>query len=87
MIYIAGGLRRRWRRFRINDKTGAVSNLVSAPYVAGNSPSSVVADPSGRFLYVANALDNTISLFSDQFEQRGADGGAAAHKLGADRRR
>ena len=63
VIYIAG-TPSAVAAFRINDKTGAVSNLVSAPYVAGNSPSSVVADPSGRFLYVANALDNTISLFA-----------------------
>lgn len=63
VIYVAG-TPSAVAAFRINDNSGAVSNLVGSPYVAGNSPSSVVADPSGRFLYVANATDDTISLFT-----------------------
>jgi len=50
--------------YRIDNKSGNASSIVTAPYVAGNSPSSVVVHPSNQFLYVANAADNTISLFS-----------------------
>jgi 6-phosphogluconolactonase len=50
--------------YRIDNKTGNASSIVTAPYVAGNSPSSVVVHPSNQFLYVANAADSTISLFS-----------------------
>jgi 6-phosphogluconolactonase len=50
--------------YRIDNKTGNASSIVTAPYVAGNSPSSVVVHPSNQFLYVTNAADSTISLFS-----------------------
>jgi 6-phosphogluconolactonase (cycloisomerase 2 family) len=50
--------------YRIDNKSGNASSIVTAPYVAGNSPSSVVVHPSNQFLYVANAADSTISLFS-----------------------
>src|ERR1700690_4423049 len=63
VVYVAGGLTA-VTAYRIDDKTGSISNLVSAPYVAGNSPSSAVLHPSGKFLFVANAADSTISLFT-----------------------
>ena len=63
VAYVVGG-QTAVSAWRINNKSGSVTSLLSAPYVAGNSPSSVVVHPSGQFLYVANALDSTISLFS-----------------------
>ena len=33
-------------------------------YSAGNGPSAVLAEPSGRFVYVANSTDGTISAYS-----------------------
>jgi len=63
VAYVVGG-QTAVSAWRINNKSGNVTSLLSAPYVAGNSPSSVVVHPSGQFLYVANALDSTISLFS-----------------------
>jgi 6-phosphogluconolactonase (cycloisomerase 2 family) len=33
-------------------------------YTPGNGPSAVLAEPSGRFVYVANSTDGTISAFS-----------------------
>ena len=50
--------------YRIDNNSGSASTLISSPYVGGNSPSSVVLHPSGQFLYVANAIDSTISLFN-----------------------
>jgi 6-phosphogluconolactonase len=63
VAYVAGG-QTAVSAWRIGNNSGSVTSLLSAPYVAGNSPSSVVIHPSGQFLYVANALDSTISLFS-----------------------
>jgi 6-phosphogluconolactonase len=63
VAYVAGG-QTAVSGYRINNNSGSVTALFSAPYVAGNSPSSVVVHPSGKFLYVANATDSTISMFS-----------------------
>ena len=49
---------------------GSLSPLAVASVSAGSWPVSVSADPSGRFVYVANLLDATISQFAI-----GADGG------------
>lgn len=61
--YVAGGTTM-VSVYRIDSVSGSVTNLVTTPYVAGNSPSSVVVHPSNQFLYVANAADSTISLFN-----------------------
>jgi 6-phosphogluconolactonase len=50
--------------YTINSSTGALSAVSGSPFSAGNSPSSVVVDPSGRFAYVANAFDNTVSAYT-----------------------
>ncbi len=63
LAYVTGGLTD-VTAYRIDNKSGAPSSIVTAPYVAGNSPSSIVVHPSNKFLYVANAADSTISLFS-----------------------
>jgi 6-phosphogluconolactonase len=63
LAFVAGGLTD-VTVYRIDNKAGTPSSIVTAPYVAGNSPSSVVVHPSNQFLYVANAADSTISLFS-----------------------
>ena len=63
LAYVAGGIHA-VSAYRINNKTGSASALVGSPYVAGNSPSSVLVHPSGQFLYVANQADSTISLFT-----------------------
>jgi 6-phosphogluconolactonase (cycloisomerase 2 family) len=63
LAYVVGG-QTAVSAYRINDKSGNASLLVGSPYVAGNSPSSVVVHSSGQFLYVANAIDSTISLFT-----------------------
>src|ERR1700687_1308404 len=63
LAYVAGGTTM-VSAYRIDNVSGSVTRIVTTPYVAGNSPSSVVVHPSKQFLYVANAADSTISLFS-----------------------
>ncbi len=63
LAYIAGGVNN-LAAYRIDNKTGVGSVLVGSPYVAGNSPASVVVNPAGNSLYVSNQADATISMFS-----------------------
>lgn len=48
--------------FRIDNKTGASTSIFTAPFVIGNSPAGIVVHPSNQFAYIANQLDDTISL-------------------------
>jgi 6-phosphogluconolactonase (cycloisomerase 2 family) len=63
LSYVAGGVTD-VAAYRIDNNSGAATSIFTAPFVAGNSPSSVVVHPSNQFLYVANAADSTISLFT-----------------------
>jgi 6-phosphogluconolactonase (cycloisomerase 2 family) len=42
--------------------TGTLTQLSSAP--TGNNPSAILAEPSGKYVYVANSGDGTISAYS-----------------------
>jgi 6-phosphogluconolactonase (cycloisomerase 2 family) len=58
---------------------GAVTAIASSPTIAtGVFPFGIVATPDGKFLYVTNSGDNTISGYSI-----GADGGLTALTLSA----
>ncbi len=57
--------------FSINASTGALTPLSNPPVSTGNlnkvanpGPIDVKVDPSGQYVYVANYLDNSISMFS-----------------------
>ena len=63
LAYVVGG-QTDVSAYRIDNNSGTASSIFTAPFVAGNSPSSIVVHPSNRFLYVANETDNTISLFN-----------------------
>ena len=49
--------------FRLDTNTGAFKQVLGSPYPTGVSPTSVVVHPSGKFAYVSNAGENTISLY------------------------
>jgi 6-phosphogluconolactonase len=51
--------------FREDPYSGVLTQLSESPYTIGSGPSSVVAHPSGKYLYVANAglTENDVSLF------------------------
>jgi len=43
---------------------GSVLNFMpSGPFKTGNEPSAVVVDPRGKFIYVTNSLDSTVSPY------------------------
>ncbi len=43
---------------------GALTSVTGSPFTAGNQPFSIVLDPTGTYLYVANRTDGTISGFT-----------------------
>ncbi|MGA8432290.1 MAG: beta-propeller fold lactonase family protein [Candidatus Sulfotelmatobacter sp.] len=50
--------------YREDPNSGVLTQLDDSPYAAGNGAESVAVHPSKKYLYVSNAADNTISLFS-----------------------
>jgi 6-phosphogluconolactonase (cycloisomerase 2 family) len=48
----------------INGSTGAITSGGATPQVLGTSPNGLALLPSKKFLYVANAQANTITIFS-----------------------
>lgn len=50
--------------FSINSSTGALTAVPGSPFSAGNGSFSVAVDQSGKYVYTANAVDNTISAFA-----------------------
>jgi len=50
--------------YMINPASGALTLLPTSPFPAGSAPYSVTADPTGSFLYVANADSSDISAYA-----------------------
>jgi len=44
--------------------SGAMTELASSPYAAGNQPSAIIADPVYPYVYVANAADSNVIAYS-----------------------
>jgi 6-phosphogluconolactonase len=49
--------------FTVNSSTGALTPIAS-PVTVGRDPQGLAVTPDGKFLFIANLLDNTISAFS-----------------------
>ena len=52
-------------QYAIDFQSGALSQI-GTPVAAGNDPVRLVADPTGRFVYVVNQLDSTVQEFAVQ---------------------
>lgn len=63
-LYVASDESDTVSAFSINPTNGALTSIPGSSVITGNSPSSVAADPSGKFLYVANSYSHDISFFS-----------------------
>jgi 6-phosphogluconolactonase (cycloisomerase 2 family) len=50
--------------YKMDPTTGALTPVPGSPYTAGTVPQFITITPSGRFVYVTNFGDNTISGFS-----------------------
>ena len=66
-LYACGGSNNIWA-FTINENgttlTGALTAMSGSPFPAGSSPVSMVVDPIGKFIYVANQGDGTVSAYA-----------------------
>jgi 6-phosphogluconolactonase len=49
--------------YTIDPSTGALT-AIGSPVMSGQGPQSVAVDPSGKFAYVTNAVDNTVSAYT-----------------------
>ena len=49
--------------FASDRNTGILTPIGGSPFTTGKNPSHMVLDPTGKFLYVANVMDDTISGF------------------------
>jgi 6-phosphogluconolactonase len=55
------------RAYRIDENTGALSQVPGSPFPAGTNPESVTVDLNGQFVYVANGYhggNGTVSAYS-----------------------
>jgi len=50
--------------FRVNTNTGNLSQILGSPYPTGVSPTAIRVHPDGKFAYVSNAGEDTISLYT-----------------------
>ena len=51
-------------QYTINPTTGILTQNTPATIAAGNAPTEIAVDPTSRFAYVVNRLDNTVSMFT-----------------------
>ena len=51
-------------QYAVNSTTGVLTPNTPAAVDAGNAPTGIAVDPSSRFAYVVNRLDNTVSMYT-----------------------
>jgi DNA-binding beta-propeller fold protein YncE len=44
--------------------SGTLTPLSGSPFPAGNEPSAITIDAAGKWVYVANSLDSTVTAYS-----------------------
>jgi 6-phosphogluconolactonase len=66
-LYVANFTSGNVSAYAVNGTTGVLSPLAAAtgnPFSAGTGPASIVVAPNGQFVYVANSLADTISVYT-----------------------
>jgi 6-phosphogluconolactonase (cycloisomerase 2 family) len=51
-------------QYSLNSTTGVLTPNTPVAVSAGNAPTEIAVDPSSRFAYVVNRLDNTVSMYT-----------------------
>lgn len=51
-------------QYTLNSTTGVLTQNTPAAVAAGNAPTAIAVDPTSRFAYVVNRLDNTVSMYT-----------------------
>ncbi len=42
---------------------GIISFLLNGPFKTGNEPTAIAIDPRGKYIYIANSLDSSVSAY------------------------
>ena len=63
-VYVANFGSNNVSAYTITAATGALTGVAGSPFAAGTAAFGVAVDPSGRFVYVTNVGDNTVSPFA-----------------------
>jgi DNA-binding beta-propeller fold protein YncE len=50
--------------YRIDQTSGALTQVTGSPFPTGQVPVAVMANPTGKFAYVTNLIDETVSGYS-----------------------
>jgi 6-phosphogluconolactonase (cycloisomerase 2 family) len=50
--------------FTVNSSTGNLAPNSPATIATGKQPFPIIVDPSGKFVYVGNEADNTVSIYT-----------------------
>src|SRR5258708_37845988 len=50
--------------YSFNSTSGALTTVAGSPFATGHGPFGMATDPQGKFLYVANHFDDTVSVLS-----------------------
>jgi 6-phosphogluconolactonase len=50
--------------FRVDTNTGGLSQILGSPYLTGISPTAIRVHPTGKFAYVSNAGEDSVSLYT-----------------------
>jgi 6-phosphogluconolactonase (cycloisomerase 2 family) len=51
-------------QYTVNPATGVLTESTSYGLSAGNAPTAIAVDPTSKFAYVVNRLDNTVSMYT-----------------------
>jgi 6-phosphogluconolactonase (cycloisomerase 2 family) len=51
-------------QFTVNSATGVLTPNTPAAVASGNGPTEIAVDPTSKFAYVVNRLDNTVSMYT-----------------------
>ena len=51
-------------QYTLNSTTGVLTQNTQTAVAAGNAPTAMAVDPTSRFAYVVNRLDNNVSMFT-----------------------
>jgi 6-phosphogluconolactonase len=62
--FVANGTSNDVSAYTVDPSTGALANVVGAPFRVGLGPRSLATDPAGKFLYVPGYDDGSVSAFA-----------------------
>lgn len=51
-------------QYTVDSATGILTQNAQGYVAAGNAPTAIAVDPAGKFAYVVNRLDNTVSMYT-----------------------